>query len=217
MSVYTPNPAAGIASAYTMPDDGISARNAMSVRTSLEPLADGLASLKAKLDNRLFIRTLGHIQAPALHSWDNTSGAFVVAEQAPIKDLANVDTPFDTDIVANDVLEIDFDMVVEVDSSETANAFQWQFKLVYSETATDFVSGTWADPLGTFNLRTVQGVAAPSTPTVLIVSWSFKVAMAGTTGHCRFAIQANRVGLNENAVLASYSAGRYRWLRIGPS
>jgi len=198
---------------FQIPSDG-DLRNASSVNAGLEALGDRTAYLLNRFNSRLVLYSEGHIQAPASFSWPNTTGAFVVSEQAPLKDISNTNTPWTSDILANDVIELDFCMNVLITSAAAGNQFQWQFRLVYSESASDFVSGTWSDPVGSsMNTRTVMGVASATYPTILTIPWSVKLTTTGSSGHLRFAIQASRFG-DETADLASYSAGRWRQQRI---
>jgi len=85
-----------------------------------------------------------------------------------------------------------------------------------SETATDFVTGTWAniEADGNVSVRTLAGTAANTTPDVVCVNWACKYIAAGTTGHVRFAIQANRSGADEDLTFFD-SSGRYRWMHLG--
>ena len=195
--------------AIQLPTDG-DPRNASSVNVALEALADRTAHLKATVargyllaaDNIVLVST-GHV-FPA-------GSAFAVADQDGLKWPISGDTPFASDVRANDILEIDFSCELTAASPGGAPSL----RLVYSETATDFVSGTWFPVVPTGgDIGVTVGQTVGSTTLVQSVSWSLLLNPLATTGHVRFAIAGYDNGAGINTTLLT-GRGRFRWWRAG--
>lgn len=182
-------------------------------------LADRDATIQALItaanNGAIYLRGSGHLEpANSGHIWTNTSGTFVVAEQLGLKDTVTGLTPFSAGVVAGDFLEVDFSATFFAYSNEVNQYYAWPIKLVYSETATDFVTGTWFEIEGSasVSLRFIAGTAGSTVPDVVCVTWSWRLAPLGTTGHVRFAIAADRGG-SDQQLTAGNCGGRWRWLR----
>lgn len=131
MSLYTPNPAAGVATGYTIPDDG-NPRAAAGVNVPIEALADGLAYLKARIGSYQILNAGAAAGGSGAHNW---SGNFSAAENLGIITISG--------LKANDVVELDWwGPMFQGSSGGTSHA-----RLAVSEDATSYTDGaaTWFD------------------------------------------------------------------------
>jgi len=150
------------------------------------------------------------------HEWSPTAGSYLVSEQLGLKDTITGLTPFSSGVLPGDVILVDFTAMISVYSNEVGNYYAWGLAMRVSESATSFTSGTYAniETNGNVSVRNIGGTAAPGSPDVVAVTWSCKYIPAGTSGHVRLALAADRGSTDQDITVLS-SSGRWRWLHLG--
>lgn len=150
------------------------------------------------------------VQKSGGHTWP-ADASFVVADQLGITDLGGTATPFLTGVAAGDVFQFDFTIGLYLPSTDTASGYSIRLKA--SETATDFVTGTWAD-VGSAAHTQRAFTGGNGGEQYVTASWSSFYVAAGTTGHLRFALSMF-TGSDPSATAEAIggSGGRYTWYR----
>lgn len=219
-TTYSGNPAV-FPAAYDIPSDGDD-ENASSVNAGLEALGDRTAYLKAQLEGRTVFYLLGTgnlVPALSSHVWNAASGSYVVANQLGIVDSIFGDifnaTSSPPGVIDGDILQLDVALNVDLNYTGGPPQIVTSMRMMVSETAADFVTGSWAMIEGNAQIaqRDIE-LSASASPLELkdTVTWSFQWRPVSLTGHVRFAIAADCYGLGENATLLNLG-GRWSWWR----
>lgn len=151
----------------------------------------------------------GNITGQAtLHTWPADS-IFEVSQQYGLVAIGGSDTPFTSGVAAGDVIQLDFSIGLLLQSTDPAQGYV--ARLMVSETATNFTSGTWAPVAASTH---AQRNFLPDVNQYAVASWSAYYTAAGTTGHVRFALAVytppDPSGLADNS---GSHGGRYTWYR----